>query len=184
MSSEWHTPSKYIEAARKVMGSIDLDTASCIEANRTVKATQYYTKEKDGLRHPWHGNVWCNPPYGKVNPIPGSTKSYQKLFVERTIQEYNQQNIDQAILLLLGNSCFTHYFTPLWEYPLCFHDGYISFDKLDGSRSDFGFGTIFAYLGPNIEAFIEHFSPFGRIVKTIDVPKVKETHLSLWEVSV
>src|SRR2546430_17584816 len=87
-SNEWYTPSKYIETAREVLGSIDLDPASCELANRTVKADKYYTKEDDGLSKEWHGNVWLNPPYGKINPIPGSTKSYQRIFVEKLLREY------------------------------------------------------------------------------------------------
>src|SRR5260221_7395603 len=64
-SNEWFTPSRYIEAARLVMGSIDLDPASCSEANQTVKAKRYYSIDDNGLEQPWYGNIWLNPPYGR-----------------------------------------------------------------------------------------------------------------------
>lgn len=179
-SNDWYTPGKYIEAAREVMGGIDLDSASCAQANETVRATKYYTREQNGLLQPWFGRVWLNPPYGKLNPVPGSTKSWQKLFVEHAIWEYQHKSIEQAILLLLGNACFAHYFYPLWEYPLCFHDGYISFNKPDGTTDDFGFGTIIVYLGPNEEKFIEIFSQFGSVVKRVSRPPAKPCTLTLW----
>ena len=30
-----------------------------------AKCRLYYTKDQDGLRMPWSGTVWCNPPYGR-----------------------------------------------------------------------------------------------------------------------
>jgi hypothetical protein len=183
-SNEWYTPAKYIEAAREVMGGIDLDPASCEMANRVVKAKRYYTKEDDGLSNKWHAeSVWCNPPYGNVVPLSGAKGSYQRFFVQKLLVEYKKRNIEQAIVLLLGNCCFNRYFVPLWDYPICFHDGNIYFYREDGSRGLFGFGTCFVYLGSNESKFVEVFSQFGRIAKAIDTPKPKLTPLTLWEVN-
>ena len=30
---------------------------------KDVQATTFYSLEDDGLRHPWPGTVFCNPPY-------------------------------------------------------------------------------------------------------------------------
>src|SRR2546427_12378186 len=112
-SNEWYTPSKYIEAAREVMGSIDLDPASCELANRSVKASRYYTKEDNGLMHPWWGNVWLNPPFGKTN-----NRSNQALFTRKLIREYRGTQIASAILLITPkNTC--SYFRLCWEYLIC-----------------------------------------------------------------
>lgn len=60
---EWWTPPHIIEAARDALGSIDLDVASCAEADETVKATRFFDRETDGLQQPWSGRVWANPPF-------------------------------------------------------------------------------------------------------------------------
>ena len=62
---ERYTPAQYIEAARRVLGEIDLDPASCEVAQRTVKAVEYFTAKDDGLEQEWHGRVWLNPPYAQ-----------------------------------------------------------------------------------------------------------------------
>lgn len=182
-SNEWYTPARYIEAAREVMGGIDLDPASCEVANRTVRAKRYYTKEQNGLLQPWYGRVWLNPPYGFIHPeMKRSTKSWQKVFVEHALSEYEKGHVEQIILLLLGSTVFRTFFQPLWQYPVCLNPIQTKFAREDGSTGQFGFGSIFVYLGPHEQKFIEHFSPFGRIAKAIDTPRQRVTPLSLWEV--
>jgi hypothetical protein len=89
---EWYTPAQYVDAAREVLGGIDLDPASCDQANRTVRARTYYTAQDDGLEHYWHGRVWLNPPYGKSSA----------LFVGKLLAERAAGRVDAAIVLLNG----------------------------------------------------------------------------------
>ena len=173
MSNEWYTPSKYIEAAREVMGSIDLDPASCAMANRTVRATTYYTKEQDGLTLPWYGNVWLNPPYGRVRPeAKGSTITYQKYFMQTLLRKYKTGEIDQAIAMVFGTSATMPWFLPFWEFLNCIVQTRIIFETSNGDSGKFGYGSIFVYFGCNEDKFIEVFSQFGTIARAVKVEEV------------
>lgn len=70
-SREHRTPSYIVEPARELLGGIDLDPASCLEANETVRATQFYSEGDDGLSRPWTGRVFLNPPGGKLRKVDG-----------------------------------------------------------------------------------------------------------------
>ena len=76
---ERYTPAQYIAAARRVLGEIDLDPASCEVAQGIVKAVQYFTAKDDGLKQEWHGRVWLNPPYAQ----PLIAQFVSKLIAER-----------------------------------------------------------------------------------------------------
>jgi hypothetical protein len=68
---EHYTSAPIIEAARRVFGgTIDLDPASCREANRVVRATKFFTKDDDGLQHDWHAGR------------PSAENGFQKLGVK------------------------------------------------------------------------------------------------------
>ena len=64
-NDEWYTPKEYVDSARKVMGSIDTDPASCKTAQAWIKSGIYYDEKSDGLKQKWSGNVWLNPPYSQ-----------------------------------------------------------------------------------------------------------------------
>ena len=56
---EWLTPPEIIAA----LGPFDLDPSSPIK-RPWATAEHHYTVIDNGLMQPWHGRVWCNPPYG------------------------------------------------------------------------------------------------------------------------
>ena len=58
-TDEWYTPAWIINAARRVLGTIDLDPASSAIANQTVQATNYYTS-LEIIRHLLCLSVWHN----------------------------------------------------------------------------------------------------------------------------
>jgi hypothetical protein len=67
---DWYTPSWLFGAAAL---TFDIDVAAPVNpARRTCPARTYLTPVDDGLTHPWHGIVWCNPPYS--GPAPWVTR--------------------------------------------------------------------------------------------------------------
>jgi len=61
---EWLTPPEIIKA----LGSFDLDP--CSPVNRPWDtAREHYNILDNGLKKPWRGRVWCNPPYGSETGI-------------------------------------------------------------------------------------------------------------------
>ena len=58
---EWYTP-KWIFDGLGLM--FDLDPCAAPD-KALVPAKTYYSPPINGLLEPWHGLVWCNPPYGR-----------------------------------------------------------------------------------------------------------------------
>jgi hypothetical protein len=155
---EWYTPPIYVNAARDVLGAIDLDPASSAEANGTVNAAAYYDVHADGLSQPWHGRVWMNPPYG----------GQAGLFVDKLLADYAAGRVVAAVLLLNGYRCDAVWFQPLWEHVLCFTDHRIRFTSPFRDSSPNGTsGSVFVYVGPDRARFVRTFSKFGHVVAKV-----------------
>jgi ParB family chromosome partitioning protein len=156
-SKEWYTPRRYIEAVRLVMGGIDLDPASCAEANTIVNATQYHDLSKNGLSLNWYGRVFLNPPYGKTK-----NKSNQEIWSAYLLEQYRQRNVTEAILLVNAVTD-RRWFQKLWAYPVCFTNHRIKFISPNGKFNQPTHGNCFVYLGGQGQKFTEVFSKFGVI---------------------
>ena len=157
---EWWTPGKYVEAARRVMGGIDLDPASTPPANKTVQAARFYTKSDNGLDQPWAGRVFLNPPY--------SYPLVEK-FTTRLIEQAEAGFVSEAIVLV-NNSTDTDWFQALLSrYPACFTDGRVNFYRDTGEYFGTRQGQAFFYIGPNRDRFFAEFGAYGAVVEAVAV---------------
>jgi ParB family chromosome partitioning protein len=152
---EWYTPPEYIDAARQVLGTIDLDPASSDIAQQTVQATTYFTIETDGLSRPWSGKVWMNPPYG--------TELISE-FVSKLCTHFDAGDVPEAIVLV-NNATETSWFQSLAKRAAatCFPSRRIRFLRPDGDTNSPLQGQALCYLGENPTNFAEVFREFGCI---------------------
>jgi hypothetical protein len=112
---EWHTPAVIINAARRVMGGIDLDPASSAAANRRVGASIYFDRAADGLSRPWAGRVWLNPPF-----------SENSAFIARLMAEYDAGHVEQACVITFA-SLDTAWARRLMAFPRWYPVGRVAY---------------------------------------------------------
>jgi len=151
--NEWYTPFEHIEAARQLLGVIDLDPASSVTAQAVVKAAKFYTLADDGLKHNWHGRIWLNPPYAQP--------AIQR-FTEMMVREVNAGRVTEAVML-------THNYTDTeWFHiaesvcsAICFTRGRIAFLDPDGRKAAPTQGQAFFYYGKRLKEFSKAFCKFG-----------------------
>jgi phage N-6-adenine-methyltransferase len=154
---EWHTPKDIIDRARQVLGRIDLDPASNPQAQQTVKARKYFTKDNDALQQAWHGGVWLNPPF---------RADLLNQFVSKLIAEYQAGSVNEAIMLV-NNFTDAGWFQQAARVAacLCFTHGRIKFvHRYDGRFGNPTQGQCFFYFGKDPTRFRRIFAPHGLLV--------------------
>jgi hypothetical protein len=156
---EWYTPAEIIEAARVVLGEIDLDPASCGFANQIVRAKTFYSKadsDGTGLEKAWFGRVFINPPFAHPQV---------RDFADKLADHFSTGEVTEAIWL--SNATVD---TDWWQRlarlarSVCFHSSRIKFYSQGDSIQPPTLGQCILYFGGNAERFRENFSVFGVIL--------------------
>jgi hypothetical protein len=155
---EWYTPKAYVDAAREVMAGIDLDPASCEQANGVVQAARFFSIEDDGLKQSWSGAIFMNPPYR--TDLIGQ-------FTSKLITHFKLGDVSAAIVLV-NNCTETQWFQDFFSCAaaICFPSKRIQCWGPVNMSSPLQ-GQAFIYLGNEPRRFVEVFSLFGWCV----VPK-------------
>jgi phage N-6-adenine-methyltransferase len=160
--NEWWTPVEHIDRARRVLGGIDVDPASHIQAQERVRATQFFTKSDDGLKREWRGKVWLNPPYAP--PLI-------EQFVDKLLLELSTGRATEAILLT-DNSTDTAWAQKAARAAslTCFTRGRIRFESPTRGVAAPVQGQAFFYFGGYGDRFAREFADVGVIYPRAQPP--------------
>ena len=155
-NEEWFTPTPIIARTRSVLGSIDLDPASCAQAQKTVHAKKFFSIAQDGLRQEWRGKVFLNPPF---------TKTKIDKFVDKLIKEVESGKVTEAILLTNSNTdCKWFHEIAKHAAAICFTRQRIKFVAQHKKSASSPFGQAFAYFGNRVTRFKREFAGVGFVV--------------------
>ena len=119
-TDQWETPQDFfVQLDNEFHFTLD---PCADEANH--KCERYFTKEQDGLKQDWSGEVvFCNPPYGrKVGK-----------WVEKCFREVYQGNCKCVVLLVFANT------DTKWFHDWIYHKAEVRFIK---GRLRFGGGRV------------------------------------------
>jgi ParB family transcriptional regulator, chromosome partitioning protein len=156
-SQEWFTPPELLEKVRSVLRTIDLDPASCAQANENVKAKRFYDKRANGLSRSWCGRVFLNPPYGKLC----------RPFFEKLLEQYEAGNVTEAIAILSLGAMDRKWMKPILDIAtVCIISGRVRFISPNPRKKQQPTnGSIALFLGSNPARFRRVFSKIGTILQ-------------------
>lgn len=149
---DFYTHPDFIEAARDALGGIDLDPASCTEANGVVGATRFYSFHENGLLHDWYGKVWLNPPYGNWGE-----------WAPKTLREWRSGRIEAMCLLSTTRVITAQSFHTLVDEASAVFIARGRFRFWGPKAKEPDEGHVIFYFGPNPSQFADAFRHLGTV---------------------
>lgn len=136
---EWLTPPDLLAK----LGDFDLDPCAPVPERRPwPTAREHYDITHNGLIRPWHGRVWCNPPYDNT---------IARAFLGRCAEHGN------SMVLIFARVETANWFEFIWSRAdaVMFLRGRLKFYHASGSLSDQSAGApsaLIAYGTSNVAA--------------------------------
>ena len=121
---EWGTPNHIFDALDELY-KFDLDP--CAGKARYAKCEVHFTPHEDGLKQPWNGRVFLNPPYGR----------HLKYWMKKASLELTVGDAEVIVALIpasIGTQWFHEYVFPHIK-KMIFVRGRVSFIDLDGTKN-------------------------------------------------
>ncbi|MBV7328403.1 hypothetical protein KFU94_09110 [Chloroflexi bacterium TSY] len=200
--TEYYTPAEIVDAARSVMGGIDLDPASSAAANERVQALHFFNKADNGLSQRWFGRVWLNHPFGdpekpckkrcpkkRCDPSfadkekkPDKWRGYcireyhpgNPDWIDKLVNEYTLGRIEQACCITFASTS-EKWFQPLFNYPQCYLSPRTDYFLPNGTKKKgVTKGSVVTYFGSDLKRFDRIFGKLGRV--TIPAKMLLEKH--------
>lgn len=131
-SEEWETPQLLFDELNR---KFDFQLDVCATAHN-AKCAEYYTKETDGLSHPWKMRNWMNPPYGRE--------------IVKWVERANAESIKGGVLTvaLLPARTDTRWFDAYCaHWHKNFIRGRLQFTLPDGKTGSAPFPSMIVYFG-------------------------------------
>lgn len=144
---EWITP----EAIVRSMGRFDLDPCAAVDQPWPC-ADAAFTIFDDGLKRPWSGRVWCNPPYGKK--------------AEAWLDRMADHGSGIALTFARTDTEWFHRVVFNMAHAVLFREGRITFCHIDGrlaAHNSGGPSCFIAYSWTDVAALHESGQP-GKVV--------------------
>lgn len=144
----WLTPPHILEA----LGPFDLDP--CTPPTQPWStAARRYTEADDGLKQPWEGRVWLNPPYGRETG--------------RWMQRLAEHNKGTALIFARTETAI--FFPWVWEFATAwlFLKGRLKFHFPDGTEAPVNAGapSVLVAYGDGDAAALERSGLRGKFIR-------------------